>query len=96
MIGSIKAVGDKRSVRKATDVFATDGRDGKGIGKAKQTAAAKSSLWVTYGEKNRVAGVVTKTTATAQNLADRLLHRDSDLVSGVELGRQNGLPEPNV
>ena len=96
MIGSVKAVGNETSVRKVTDVFATDGRDGKGIGKAKQTAAAKPSLWVTYGEKNRVAGVVAKTTETAQNLNDRLLHKDTGLVSGVELGRQNGLPEPNA
>lgn len=92
----IGAIGQGASVRASTDVFATDGKDGQSIGKTKQTAAEKSSLWFTYGEKNHAAGVVAKTTAKAQNLDDRLLHRDSELITGADLGRQNGLPEPNV
>ena len=96
MIESIKVVGNKSSVSTATDVFAPGDKDGMSISKAKQTAAAKPSLWFTYGEKNYAAGVVAKTTAKAQNLDDRLLHRDSELITGADLGRQNGLPEPNV
>ena len=94
MIGSVEAVGNKTSVRAATDVFATDVRDGKSISKAKQTLSAKSSLWVSYGEKNYAAGVIAKTTAKALSLDDRLHHKDSDLVNGVDFGRQNGLSEP--
>ena len=96
MTGSIEAVGNKASAQASTDVFALGDRDGTSIGKAKRTAAAKPSLWVTYGEENRAAGVFAKTTERAKNLDDLLLHKYSGLVSGVELGRQNGLPEPNA
>ena len=96
MTGSIEAVGNKASAQASTDVFALGDRDGTSISKAKQTAAAKSSLWVTYGEKNHAAGVFAKTTERAKNLDDRLHHRDVELVNGVDFGRQNGLPEPNA
>ena len=94
----IGAIGQGASVRASTDVFATDVKDGQSLGKAKQTAAEKSSLRVTYtyGEKNYAAGVVEKATPKAQNLYDRLYHRDVELVNGVDFGRQNGLPEPNA
>ena len=96
MIESVKEIGSKASAQASTDVFATDCKDGTSIGRAKQTAAAKSSLWFTYGEKNYAAGVFEKTTPKAQNLDDRLHHRDVELVNGVDFGRQNGLPEPNA
>lgn len=98
MLEAIEALGRRTPVTTAPDVFATDVKDGQGLGKAKQTAAEKSSLRVTYtyGEKNYAAGVVEKTTPKAQNLDDRLDHRDVELVNGVDFGRQNGLPEPNA
>ena len=96
MVESVKEIGSKASAQAATDVFASGDRDGASISKAKRTAAAKPSLWFTYGEKNYAAGVFEKTTPKAQNLYDRLHHRDVELVNGVDFGRQNGLPEPNA
>lgn len=91
----IGAIGQGASVRASTDVFATDVKDGQSLGKAKQTAAEKSSLWVTYGEKNYAAGVVEKSTPKAQNLNERLDHKDSGLIGIDVLRYQNGVPEPN-
>ena len=93
---TVKPIGQGASAQASTDVFALGDKDGTSIGRAKQTVAAKSSLWFTYGEKNHVAGVFAKTTPKAQNLDDRLHHRDVELVNGVDFGRQNGLPEPNA
>ena len=90
----IGAIGQGASVRASTDVFATDVKDGQSLGKAKQTAAEKSSLWVTYGEKNHAAGVFAKTTPKAQSLEDRLCHMDG-IVSGEDLRHQNGVPVLN-
>ena len=96
MVESVKEIGSKASAQAATDVFASGDRDGASISKAKRTAAAKPSLWITHGEKNHAAGVFAKTTERAKNLDDLLLHRDAELVNGVDFGRQNGLPEPNA
>ena len=96
MTESINAVGNKAFAWKATDVFAAGDKDGASISKAKRTAAAKPSLWITHGEKNHAAGVFAKTTERAKSLDDLLLHRDAELVNGVDFGRQNGLPEPNA
>ena len=95
MLEAIEALGRRTPVTTAPDVFATDVKDGQSLGKAKQTAAEKSSLWVTYGEKNYAAGVVEKTTPKAQNLDELLLHKNSGLIGIDELRYQNGVPEPN-